>query len=53
MPISDHAQPTVIEVTSSFPEFVSASENISLFHLLILEIEPILESCDLSSHTHF
>ena len=53
MPISDNAQPTVIEVTSSFPEFVSASKNISLFHLLILEIEPILESCDLSSHTHF
>ena len=42
MAIFDHAQPKIIESTLCSPGFVPASKN-QLFHLLILEIQSVLE----------
>ena len=51
-PIFSHTQSKITEVTFGFSEFESACKK-SLFHRFITEIKPILESCNLSGHTHF
>ena len=51
--IFDHTHPKIIEINFNFPEFSPACKKISLFHLLNLEIQSILESLDQTGHSHF
>ena len=50
--IFDHHRPKIIKITFSFPGFLS-THIISLFNWFLLEIQPILEFWDQSSHNHF
>ena len=43
MPLFEHANPKIIEITFSFPEFALACKKICFFHLFIFEIQSILE----------
>ena len=47
MAIFDHAHSKIIEAIFSFPEFVTAWQKMTLFHLFIFE------SCDQADHTNF
>ena len=49
--INDHTHPKITEITFSFPEFAPACQK--SFHQFILEIQPILESCDHTSPNYF
>ena len=51
--MSDHIHPKISEITFSFRGFAPESKKIKLVHLSILEIKPILESCDKIDCTHF
>ena len=52
-PIFENAHLKISEITFSSPEFSPACRKISSFHLFILEIQSILESCDQTGHAHF
>ena len=44
---------SVIELTFTYSEFVPACKKTSLFHLLIFDIQSILDYGDQTGHTHF
>ena len=52
MPIFEQAHPKIIETTFGFPELELPCKK-NQFNQFILEIQPILESCEQTGHTHF
>ena len=51
-PIFHHINPDIIEVTFSFPEFVSLSKKL-VYSIYSFLKQPILETCDQNGQAYF